>query len=994
MNRMCTKCNNIFQIPEGHENEDFCCPFCGSIVGPRGDGSSLVSASALPSGTELGGEYIIETTIGQGGFGITYKAHSTISGNKVAIKEYFPRGVVIRSNGTYVSLYSGAESAAYESGKSKFIDEARSLSSLNGFWGTAKIINYFEANGTAYIVMEYLEGRKLQDYMPDGHILNRKQFEATAYQMCDILDKVHSKGIIHRDISPDNILITSDGTFKLIDFGAAKLDYTGQQQSSQIVLKKGYAPIEQYSDNGAVGPYTDIYSLGVILYKAATGYLPMGVVERIVDDRVVPVYVLNSEIPLELSDIIMKAISIQGTDRFQSARELRIALMMVGKPAAPMLPPAESQTVVQGQTGIQVQSYTGVQSQPEVQGYSQSQSGIYNQTGIQAQSGVQAQQSGYIQSGVNPQNDGQFRPGIYIQAQGETYNQVTNQNAYAGTAANVYTGTDQNKGQNIVQHVGKNANQNIDQNAEKNTSQIYGQNNKTQDTDYEGITGVSGGTAVLPQEDSSRKKKKESKKKEPKKSKSYQENIRGGNWMILRVLIAVVLVVAAGILMIFGISKKAGQSSTEDSKIAANFVGDGKVLNIQCWNSEFPKRLAYHYPGYVMNDPNDVTAGGKIGDIEVRFYISASRENVYQNNLDIVLKGNDKKPEDERVDIFLIEADYALKYIDSNYALPIESLGIDVEKELSDQYSYTKDVATDLNGKLKGVSWQGCPGVLIYNREAAQKVFGSDNPNTVQTYVETWYEYEKTASIMHKSGYKMTASVNDTYRVFSNNVSAPWVVDGKIRIDDKLKSWVDMSKEQVEMGYTTTSELWSVDWSRGFSANSNVFCYFGPAWLINYSMGNVDNGKNEDDGSRCFKGGWAATTGPQGFFWGGTWICAANGTDNQKLVADIMRKLTTDVDIMSDIVRDENDFVNNMPAMKAAASDDSFAFKPLGGQNPIGMFVKGAEKIKLDNLSKYDQGCNESFQKAMKNYFEGRVTYDEAVEDFKKLVREKYPELY
>ena len=931
MNRMCTKCNNLFQIPVGHENEDFCCPFCGSIVGPRGDGSNLVSASALPSGIELGGEYIIESTIGQGGFGITYKAHSKISGNRVAIKEYFPRGVVIRSNGTYVSLYSGAESAAYECGKEKFINEAKSLTSLNGFWGTAQIIKYFEANGTAYIVMEYLEGRKLQDYMPDGHILNRKQFEATAFQLCDILDKVHSMGIIHRDISPDNILISSDGTFKLIDFGAAKLDYTGRQQSSQIVLKKGYAPIEQYSENGEVGPYTDIYSLGVILYKAVTGYLPMGVVERIVDDRVVPAYMLNSDIPLELSDIIMKAISIQSVDRFQSARDLRIALMMVGKPAAPMLPPAEPaesavpQAVSHGQTGPQPATIN-------------------------------------IQQGIMPQAGGQFRPGIYIQSQNGAYNQISN--GYTGTQSSGQLGV-----QNVVQ--------NINRNSERTDYQ-------SDDVD----TGVSGGTAVLPKEDG-----KVLKQKEPKKRKSFEDNIRSGKWMFIRIIIAAVLIISAGIIMIFGISKKEGKSPEKETKVATNLVGDGKVLNIQCWNNEFPKRLADHYPGFVLNDPEDVTAGGKIGNIEVKFYISASRENVYQNNLDVVLKGNDEKTVDDRVDIFLVEADYALKYVDSKYSLPLEELGIDTETELANQYSYTKDIVTDSSGRLKGVSWQGCPGVLIYNRDAAKKVFGSDNPDTVQTMVDTWYEYENTATLMHQNGYKMTASVNDTYRVFSNNVSAPWVVDGKIRIDDQLKSWVDMSKEQVEKGYTTTTELWSVDWSRGFSANSNVFCYFGPAWLINYSMGNVDNGINEDDGSRCFQGGWAATTGPQGFFWGGTWICAANGTDNPKLVADIMRKLTTDPDIMSDIVRDDNDFVNNIPAMKAASSDSSFAFKPLGGQNPIGMFMKGAERISLGNLSKYDQGCNESFQKAMKEYFEGRVEYDEAVENFKKMVKEKYPEL-
>jgi hypothetical protein len=150
----------------------------------------------------------------------------------------------------------------------------------------------------------------------------------------------------------------------------------------------------------------------------------------------------------------------------------------------------------------------------------------------------------------------------------------------------------------------------------------------------------------------------------------------------------------------------------------------------------------------------------------------------------------------------------------------------------------------------------------------------------------------------------------------------------------------------------------------------------------------------DDSSSIAANGGWAATEGPQGFSWGGTWICAANGTDNPALVADIIRKLTTDEEIMTGIVKDDNDFVNNKPAMEAASTDDSYAFDVLGGQNPLAMFCEGADKIDLSNLSEYDQGCNESFQAAMKDYFEGNTaTYEEALDAFYTSVTEKYPEL-
>jgi len=423
-------------------------------------------------------------------------------------------------------------------------------------------------------------------------------------------------------------------------------------------------------------------------------------------------------------------------------------------------------------------------------------------------------------------------------------------------------------------------------------------------------------------------------------------------------------------------------------------AAEGTVLNIQCWNDEFANRLADHYPGFVKNDDADVTAGGKIGDVEVKFTITPSTDNAYQNNLDAILPGNADAADDDKVDLFLVEADYALKYVNTPLTMSVADLGIDVGTELANQYKYTKDIVTDSDGNLKGVSWQGCPGVLIYNRDAAKDVLGSDDPATVQEAVKDWDTYNETAKKMKDKGYKMTATAVDTYRTFSNNVSSPWVVDGKIVVDDNIKKWVDMSKEEVDAGICGTGGLWGDEWNAGFAMDGKVFCYFGPAWLINFCMGALNNGENEDDGSRAFQGGWAATEGPQGFYWGGTWICPATGTDNPSLVADIIRKLTTDETIMTDIVKKDSDFVNNKPAMEAAATDDSYGFLAFGGQNPLSMFCTGADKIDLSNLSEYDQGCNEAFQNAMNEYFQGTyASYDDALQAFYTAVTEKYPEL-
>lgn len=424
-------------------------------------------------------------------------------------------------------------------------------------------------------------------------------------------------------------------------------------------------------------------------------------------------------------------------------------------------------------------------------------------------------------------------------------------------------------------------------------------------------------------------------------------------------------------------------SSEDGGDDAAEVAEDtGKVLNIYCWNDEFQRRIVAHYPGY---EEVDATTG-KIGDVEVKWNITPSDDNAYQNNLDETLLKQADAADDDKIDMFLLEADYALKYVDSDYTMPVADLGI-TDEDLSKQYQYTKDIVTDSNGNLKGVSWQGCPGVLFYNRDAAAEVLGTEDPAEVQEYVKDWATFNETAGKLKEKGYKVTATVNDSYRVYSNNVTTKWVSDdNKVQIDDNIKAWVDDSKALVDAGETTTAELWSDDWSKGFYPDGKVFCYFGPAWLVNFSMA------ADTEGSIGYNGRWGATEGPQGFYWGGTWCAAATGTDNANLVKDIMLKMTTDDTIMKEIIEQDDDFVNNQDVIAEMASSD-YSSKILGGQNPLAIYSAGVETLDLSNISKYDQGCNEEFQGAMKNYFDGNSTYDEALQQFYTAIKEKYPEL-
>ncbi len=429
----------------------------------------------------------------------------------------------------------------------------------------------------------------------------------------------------------------------------------------------------------------------------------------------------------------------------------------------------------------------------------------------------------------------------------------------------------------------------------------------------------------------------------------------------------------------------AAEEKAEEAPAAEEAATDeGSVFNIECWNTEFQSRITDHYPGYEKVD--DTT--GKIGDVTVKWHITPSDDNAYQNNLDTVLPENETAAADDKVDLFLVEADYALKYVNAEtpVALTMADLGI-TDADLADQYQYTKDIVTDSNGNQRGTSWQAASAGLIYNREAAKAVLGTDDPAEVQDALDSWDKFIDVAAKAKDAGYTM-CSVNDTFRVYSNNVTTPWVVDGKVVVDDNIKAWVDDSKALADAKEENTYELWGDDWAKGKYPEGKVFCYFGPAWFFNFSL------SADDPASIAANGDWGFIAGPQSFFWGGTWICGAVGTDNPTLVKDIMLQMTTNPDIMKEIAQADTDCVNSKTVLNELAADDSGNLELLGGQNPYAMLAIGAEKIDMSKISDYDQGCNEEFQTAMKGYFDGNYkTYDDALAAFNKAIVEKYPEL-
>lgn len=290
---------------------------------------SMSNTRCLKPGVILKERYKIEEVIGAGGFGITYRAWDPLLQSYVAIKEYYPSGIATRSaDSSKVCVPVGQEQREYHRGRIRFLKEAQDVARFQSEPNIVSIYDYLEENDTAYMVMEYLHGCTLKQYIREhGGRLDTDHILHICLSVLDALAVVHKAGMIHRDISPENIFICEDLTVKLIDFGAAKQVYLDGEQTMSVVLKPGYAPPGQYAKKDKQGPWTDIYALGATLYFAATGEKPEESFGRVLEDTIKPVCEVNPEIPRAMSQVIMRAMSVKIEDRYQTVEAMREALL-------------------------------------------------------------------------------------------------------------------------------------------------------------------------------------------------------------------------------------------------------------------------------------------------------------------------------------------------------------------------------------------------------------------------------------------------------------------------------------------------------------------------------------------------------------------------------------------------------------------------------------------------------------------------------------------
>lgn len=278
---------------------------------------------SLQRNTGLIGRYVIQEVLGQGGFGITYLGIDKLYGNKVAIKEYYPQKIAMRKAQyeDVVTVTSIEEKNNYDKGKKRFLDEAQVMARFNKNEGIVKILDFFEANNTAYIVMEYLEGITLKQYLGKYGVLQFRNLIEMMLPLLEALIEIHSQGLIHRDISPDNIMVQHNGKLKLMDFGAAR-DYTESgNKSLTVILKPGYAPPEQYQTHGVQGPWTDIYALCATIYKCLTGITPPDAIARVMDDKFKEPDQLDGKLSPDIKKILWKGMNIFPEERYQDIVE-------------------------------------------------------------------------------------------------------------------------------------------------------------------------------------------------------------------------------------------------------------------------------------------------------------------------------------------------------------------------------------------------------------------------------------------------------------------------------------------------------------------------------------------------------------------------------------------------------------------------------------------------------------------------------------------------
>lgn len=437
---------------------------------------------------------------------------------------------------------------------------------------------------------------------------------------------------------------------------------------------------------------------------------------------------------------------------------------------------------------------------------------------------------------------------------------------------------------------------------------------------------------------------------------------------------------AMAMVTIMAASTLVGCSGGSDGKSAAK--KDGKFY-IYSWNTEVQDRISALYKA-------------KYGEEEAKKleFVVPGDSKVYQEKLDAALKDTkgDKYP-----DMFAVEADYIKKYTDADITKDLSEVGIKAE-DFKDMYQYTLDNGKDKDGKLKGVSWQACPGGLVYRRSIAKKVFGTDDPAKVQEQFKDEAAMKNAAkTIAEKTDNKtrLFAGYSELLRTYQGARTDAWVKDDKLNIDKTMEAYLKDSKEYCDNKYALAdkdTQQWADKWF-SLMGDDSVFAYCSCTWFNQFTLlPQLEKGKKETIGD------WAMIQGPKPYAWGGTWLTVTSNCSNNDIAKNVL-SLFNDVESMKKIYTQFSDYPNNKQAVDALIAEEKSAkeqnpvVKLLGGQSALEFYKPIADTVKLPELSGEDFYANQFFNEAVEAYVTGGKDEKAAIEDFKKKMKDKYQNL-
>ena len=404
---------------------------------------------------------------------------------------------------------------------------------------------------------------------------------------------------------------------------------------------------------------------------------------------------------------------------------------------------------------------------------------------------------------------------------------------------------------------------------------------------------------------------------------------------------------------------------------------EGKVLNIYCWNEEFKSRLTDHYPGYEEVDGTH----GKIGDVDVVWNITPSDDNAYQNNLDETLLKQADASADDKIDLFLVEADYALKYVNTDYTMSVADLGITAD-DYANSYQYNLDLGSDVDGNVRALFWQATPGCYAVRADLAEKYLGTTDPaalaekfKDLDTIVATAKEVNDASGGKCKlfSGYdeiKRSLTGSRTQGFYDEN--------DKITIDDNIKTYMETAKTLYDEDLTFNTDQWSADWSANMSGDgvdSNAaLAYMGCPWFVYWSL------------SDAWKGNTILVPTQTKCYWGGTGLAATTDCADTELAAKIMKFFTCDEDGMVAINALNSDYVNNTAAVSkiieaGTSADGNGYLYPDAGQNFMEFFLPLADGLDASMVTAEDQQILSLMDTQTKAYATGEKDLDTALAD-------------